>query len=128
MEELLSKLDAEAKTRFDKPWSKLDKGCRLNRLSQFVKIQKTTHELNDEQEKRLKVLLFQLCESSSLNKGSDVVYEDSKIMEIKNYINIVIKIETKLDPYQLFNLVKQIEILLGRKINKKSKRWMDMEV
>lgn len=84
MEELLSKLDAEAKTRFDKPWSKLDKGCRLNRLSQFVKIQKTTHELNDEQEKRLKVLLFQLCESASLNKGSDVVYEDSKIMEIKN--------------------------------------------
>tara|TARA_B100000945_G_C20144515_1_gene485524 strand:- start:91 stop:606 length:516 start_codon:yes stop_codon:yes gene_type:complete len=45
------------------------------------------------------------------------------------YINIVIKIETKLDPYQLFNLVKQIEILLGRKINKKNHpRTCDIDI
>ena len=84
MEDLLTKMDAEAETRFDKAWSKLDKGCKLNRLSLFVKLQKTENDLNDDQEKRLKILLFQLCENASLNKGSDVSYEDSKIVEIKN--------------------------------------------
>jgi hypothetical protein len=84
MEDLLTKMDAEAETRFDKPWSKLDKGCKLNRLSLFIKLQKTERGLNDDQEKRLKILLFQLCDNASLNKGSDVIYEDSKIIGIKN--------------------------------------------
>jgi len=84
MEELLAKIDTEAETRFQKPWSKLDKGSKLNRLSLFVKLQKTENKLNDDQEKRLKILLFQLCENSSLNKGSDVDYENSMIQSIKN--------------------------------------------
>lgn len=86
MEELLAKIDEEAENRFRKPWSKLDKGCKMNRLSQFVKLQKTENELSDDQEKRLKIMLVQLCENSSLNKGSIVTYDESEtqITSIKN--------------------------------------------
>jgi hypothetical protein len=86
MEQLLVKMDSEAQNRFKKPWTKLDKGCKLNRLSQYVKHQKAENNLTDDQEKRLKILLFQLCETSALNKCSDVLYDtdDTKILEINN--------------------------------------------
>ena len=38
MEELLKKIDAEKVNRFKKPWTKLDKGSKLDRLLLFIKI------------------------------------------------------------------------------------------
>jgi len=86
MEELLKEMDKEKEERFKKSWTKLDKGTKLNRLSVFIKLQKTENELNDAQEKHLKTLLHQLCDSGALNKSSDVEYSDEtyQILSIKN--------------------------------------------
>jgi len=86
MEELLEEMDKERDERFKKSWTKLDKGTKLNRLSIFIKLQKTENELNDAQEKQLKTLLYQLCESGALNKTTDVEYSDETyhILSIKN--------------------------------------------
>ena len=86
MEELLKEMDKEKNERFKKPWNKLDKGTKLNRLSVFIKLQKTENELNDAQEKHLKTLLYQLCESGALNKTNDIEYSDEtyQILSIKN--------------------------------------------
>jgi len=74
--------------RFNKPWSRLDKGSKMNRISQFVKLQKTEHGLNDDEEKRLKIMLTQLCDNGTLNKSGDVSYDmDTKRIEtIKHLI------------------------------------------
>jgi len=86
MEELLKVMDKERDERFKKSWTKLDKGTKLNRLSIFIKLEKTENELNDSQEKQLKTLLYQLCESGALNKTTDVEYSDEtyQIISIKN--------------------------------------------
>lgn len=81
--ELIAK---EKEERFNKPWSKLDKGTKINRLHLFIKKQKLNNELNEEQEKQLKILLMQLFESGNLNKSTDIDYsiEDKEIFNIKN--------------------------------------------
>ena len=79
-------IDKEKEERFSKSWSKLDKGTKINRLHLFIKKQKLTNELNDDQEKQLKILLIQSFENGSLNKSSDIEYsiEDKEILNIKN--------------------------------------------
>ena len=79
-------IDKEKEERFNKSWSKLDKGTKINRLHLFIKKQKLTNELNDDQEKQLKILLIQTFENGSLNKSSDIEYsiEDKEILNIKN--------------------------------------------
>jgi len=86
MEDIFQEMDAEKDERFEKLWSKLDQGSKLNRLLLFVKLQKLQEELNDSQEKQLKTLLYQLCESGALNKISDVAFceETYLILTIKN--------------------------------------------
>lgn len=86
MEELFKKIDAEKENRFKKPWTKLDKGSRLDRLLLFIKMQKTENHLSDNQENQLKTLLLQLYSSNMLNKTSDIEYdnENSQISQIYN--------------------------------------------
>ena len=86
MEDIFQEMEDEKNERFQKLWSKLDKGSKLNRLVLFVKLKKLEEELNDSQEKQLKTLLYQLCESGALNKISDVTYCDETylILNIKN--------------------------------------------
>lgn len=88
MEDLLQKIDAERAIRFKRPWSKLDKGSKLSRLSLFVKLEKAEKGLSDEEEKRLKILLTQLCEAGALNKASEVTYseDEERIEGIKNLV------------------------------------------
>jgi len=86
MEDIFQEMDKETGERFDKSWSKLDKGSKLNRILLFVKLKKSEEQLNDNQEKQLKTLLYQLCESGALNKSSEVEYcnETCQIKNIKN--------------------------------------------
>ena len=79
-------IDKEKEERFNKPWSKLDKGTKINRLHLFIKKQKINKNLNDDQEKQLKILLIQIFENGNLNKSSDIEYsvEDKEIINIKN--------------------------------------------
>lgn len=86
MEDIFQEMDKERDDRFKKAWSKLDKGSKINRILLFVKLKKTELELNDSQEKQLKTLLYQLCESGALNKTSEIDYSDEtyQIISIKN--------------------------------------------
>ncbi len=86
MDELFKKIDAEKENRFKKPWTKLDKGSKLDRLLLFIKMQKTENHLSDNQENQLKTLVLQLYSSNMLNKTSDIGYdqEHSIISEIHN--------------------------------------------
>ena len=85
MNQLIQK---ELEERFKKPWSKLDKGTKLNRIHLFIKKEKINKELDDNQEKKLKILLINRFESGGLNKLSDITYCDNKteITEIKNLV------------------------------------------
>ena len=83
MDELFKHIDKERETRFKKSWTKLDKGSKLNRLSLFVKMEKADKILSDDEEKKLKILVTQLCETGALNKSGNVTYVDEMICELK---------------------------------------------
>ena len=86
MDELLNAVEKEKNNRFQKLWTKLDKGSKLNRLKLFINEQSEINELNEGETKKLKKLLIHLCENGSLNKSGDVEYSDETyyILSIKN--------------------------------------------
>ena len=86
METLLDAIEKEKNDRFQKTWTKLDKGSKLNRLSIFINSESEKNELDEDETKKLKKLLFHICENGSLNKAGDVDYSDEiyEIVSIKN--------------------------------------------
>lgn len=68
--------------RFLKPWNKLEKGMKMNRILEYVKQETDSKELPDNLAKELKNLLFKGCETGMFNKVSDVDYsEETGIIE-----------------------------------------------
>ena len=104
MEELLKGIEKEKEERFQKTWSKLDKGSKLNRIHLFIKTEKINKELNDSQEKQLKILLLRIFESGGLNKTADVDYsqETYQIETIKN-----LKFNEETNKYDFVSQVKK---------------------
>ena len=88
MDELIEVIENEKNKRFNRPWTKLDKGSKLNRILIFIKEEKEKNDLNEEESKKLKKLLFHSCDNGLLNKVGDVEYEENekKIIFIKNLI------------------------------------------
>ena len=78
-------MEEELKNRFNRPWSKLDRGSKLNRIHFFIKKEKINNNLNDKQEIKLKELLLRVFESNGLNKNSEIEYstEEAEIISIK---------------------------------------------
>ena len=79
-------MEKESNERFTKPWAKLDKGTKLNRLQLFIKMEKINNALNDSQENQLRTLLISYLEMGELNKKSTITYDtvNKNITEIKN--------------------------------------------
>ena len=73
--------------RHTQPWNKLEKGSKMNRILVFVQSQKNDNELNEQQTKELKNLLFKGCENGLFNKVSDVKYNE-ELGEIKSIKNL----------------------------------------
>ena len=69
---------------FDKEWTKLEKGMKLNRVALFIQREKEANKLSDAQTKSLKDILFKACNDGMLNKTSDVTYKDEQIISIRN--------------------------------------------
>lgn len=88
MQEIINAVEKEKDNRFQKSWTKLDKGSKLNRLSLFIEKETEDKELSEDSKKKLKKLLFHVCEYGSLNKVNDVEYSDEtyEIISIKNLI------------------------------------------
>ena len=78
-------MEEELKNRFNHPWSKLDRGSKLNRIHFFIKKEKINKNLNDKQEIKLKELLLRIFDSNGLNKNSEIEYsiEEAEIITIK---------------------------------------------
>ena len=89
MDDLLKAIDTEKDNRFQKPWSKLEKGNRLNRLNLFIEEEikdKKLDESNEEGGNTLKNLLHNLFEKNIFSKSSEIEYcsKSAKIISIKN--------------------------------------------
>lgn len=88
MQSIIDAVEKEKENRFKKSWAKLDKGLKLNRLTLFIENEVSDKELSEEDQKKLKKLLFHVCENGSLNKVNDVEYSEEtyEIISIKNLI------------------------------------------
>ena len=88
MDDLLKKLDTEKENRFKKPWAKLEKGNKLNRLNLYIENEISEKELDEEESKKLKKLLHTIFEKGILSKSSEIEYcnETCKILNIKNLV------------------------------------------
>tara|TARA_B100001093_G_scaffold496181_1_gene541509 strand:+ start:838 stop:1272 length:435 start_codon:yes stop_codon:yes gene_type:complete len=94
METLLRGIDSEKKERFNKSWSKLDKGSKLNRIHLFIRSEKETKDLTEKQVKQLKLLLLRIFESGNLNKVSEINYS-SETFEIESIKNLTYDKQSK---------------------------------
>ena len=99
-------IEQEQVTRYQKPWSKLDKGVKLNRILLFIKQEKIDKSLTNNQEKHLKYLLIHLFENNGLNKSSDIEYNQESM---------------KIESIKLLNYNEQVSKYSIQKINYKSK-------
>ena len=88
MQSIIDAVEKEKNARFQKTWTKLDKGSKLNRLTLFIENEAMEKELCEDGKKKLKKLLFHVCENGSLNKVNDVEYGDEsyEIISIKNLV------------------------------------------
>lgn len=88
MDDLLKKLEAEKESRFKKPWAKLEKGNKLNRLNIYIEDETKEKELSEDTSKKLKKLLHTIFEKGILSKSSEIEYcnETCKILNIKNLV------------------------------------------
>ena len=88
MDDLLKKLESEKEERFKKPWAKLEKGNKLNRLNLYIEDEISEKELNEDTIKKLKKLLHTIFEKGILSKSSEIEYcnETCKILNIKNLV------------------------------------------
>ena len=88
MDDLLKKLEEEKELRFKKPWAKLEKGNKLNRLNLYIEQETKEKELTEDTSKKLKKLLHTIFEKGILSKSSELEYcnETCKIISIKNLV------------------------------------------
>lgn len=88
MDDLLKKLEAEKELRFKKPWAKLEKGNKLNRLNLYIEQETKEKELSEDTGKKLKKLLHTIFEKGIISKSSEIEYcnETCKIISIKNLV------------------------------------------
>ena len=76
-------LNSETNTIFFKPWNKLEKGLKCNRINKYLSEQEE-YELNDNEKEDLKKLLYSTIHKGKLTKNTDVNYnkDDGTIVKI----------------------------------------------
>ena len=81
-------LTEESEIAFKKPWHRLERGLRLNRLRLFCDQMKDTKGLQEKETTALLTLLTKALERKVLNSKNAVIYdtETEKITEIKNLV------------------------------------------
>ena len=78
-------IDAEASIAYKRPWHRLERGLRLNRLRLFVKDLGDKRSLKETERTNLLALLTKALDKKLLNSKTAVEYdpEEEKIKEIK---------------------------------------------
>ncbi len=85
---LRSFLDAEAENAYNRPWHRLERGFRLNRLRRFADEEAKKLNLSSLELQQLVTILTKALDKKLLNTKSTVVYdqETGDIKEIKGLI------------------------------------------
>lgn len=85
---LVSFLDTNAGDAFRRPWHRLERGLRLNRIRLFIASEKTKLNLSDADSEYLTNLLHKSLDKKLLNSKSAVVYsvDSQEIQEIKGLV------------------------------------------
>ena len=81
-------LNINASEAYKRPWHRLERGLRLNRIRNFVEAEKLRLVLSDDDTEYLKVKIEKALEKKLLNSKTCVVYDQDKeeIQEIKGLI------------------------------------------
>jgi len=87
-ENLQEMLKKESEIAFKKPWHRLERGMRLNRLRLFAESMKDSKGLQESEVVSLLTLLTRSLDKKLLNSKNSVVYdmENERILEIKNLV------------------------------------------
>lgn len=88
-EALESFLNVGVNEAFKRPWHRLERGLRLNRLNLFAQEEKTRLSLTDDETRELYALLIKSLDKKILNSKSTVTYDHEKerILEIKGLVS-----------------------------------------
>ena len=86
--ELESFLNLNASEAYKRPWHRLERGLRLNRIRKFVESEKERLQLSEEDSEYLKGKLEKALDKKLLNSKSCVIYDPTteSIQEIKGLI------------------------------------------
>jgi hypothetical protein len=86
--ELETFLNLNASEAYKRPWHRLERGLRLNRIRKFVDTEKARMSLSDEDSEYLKSKLEKALDKKMLNSKACVIYDPVKeeIQEIKGLI------------------------------------------
>jgi hypothetical protein len=81
-------LESEATSAFRKPWHRLERGLRVNRLRLFCQDMKEKRALKEEEMTALFNLLIKSLDRKGLNSKTEVIYDPvaEKITEIKHLV------------------------------------------
>jgi hypothetical protein len=86
--ELEQFLNLNAQEAYKRPWHRLERGLRLNRIRNFVEAEKKRLNLTDTDTEYLKAKIEKALEKKLLNSKTCVVYDQEKeeIQEIKGLV------------------------------------------
>ena len=87
-QELQGLLQKESEVAFKKPWHRLERGMRLNRLRLYTESMKDSKGFQESETISLLQLLTKSLDKKQLNSKNSVVYDvnSEKILEIKNLV------------------------------------------
>lgn len=87
-ENLQRLLDSEANTAFKKPWHRLERGLRINRIRLFCQDMMASRSLKQEETDALFALLTKALDRKQLNSKTAVIYDPAteRITEIKHLV------------------------------------------
>jgi hypothetical protein len=113
-EGLQNLLNNEATMAYRKPWHRLERGLRVNRIRQFCQEMKETRKLKDSESAALFALLIKALDKKGLNSKTEVLYDmdTEKITEIKHLV-----MHQNAEGDVLFQLVEKRNSVTFRKRN-----------
>jgi hypothetical protein len=81
-------LETEANSAYRKPWHRLERGLRVNRLRLFAQDMKERRGLKESEYNALFTLLVKALDKKGLNSKTEVIYEPAteRITEIKHLV------------------------------------------
>jgi hypothetical protein len=87
-DEFQSFLNSNAEEAFNKPWHKLERGLRLNRLRAFMDAEKARANYTEDETKQLNAAIMKAFDKKMLNTKNVVVYNEktAQIEEIKGLV------------------------------------------